>query len=224
MLYMRSVSPDFADSRSDLTARARVRDAAVDLFGRSGFDVSVRAIAEAAAVSPGLVLHHFGSKQGLREACDEYVLQRIREQKEQGVRTTSADQLLLAMASVEESAPLVGYALRSLQAGGELARSFIDHFVEDAEKWIAEGVAAGTILPSRDEKARARYLTVQGFGTLLLDLTLNPPADPTDFAAAMRDYLARSGLPSMELFTQGFLADRSMLDAYLMYVPDPPQP
>ncbi|WP_299168779.1 TetR/AcrR family transcriptional regulator [uncultured Arthrobacter sp.] len=222
---MRSVAMDAADAdRSDFTARARVRDAAVELFGRSGFNVSVRTIADAAGVSPGLILHHFGSKQGLREACDDYVLQRIREYKERAVRPASANELLLAMASVDESAPLVGYALQSLQAGGDLARSFIDHFAADAEEWIAEGVKAGTILPSLDEKARARYLTVQGFGALLLDLTLNPPEDPSDIAGAMRGYLARMGLPSTELFTQGLLADRSMLDAYLLYVVDPPQP
>lgn len=222
---MRSVSTNAADTdRSDFTARARVRDAAVGLFARSGFDVSVRSIAEAAGVSPGLILHHFGSKQGLREACDDYVLHRIREYKEQAVQPGSANELLLTMASVEESAPLVGYALRSLQAGGDLARSFIDHFAADAEEWIAEGVRAGTIRPSLDEKARARYLTVQGFGALLLDLTLNPPEDPSDFAGAMRGYLSRMGLPSTELFTQGLLTDRSMLDAYLLYVSDPPQP
>lgn len=216
---------DAADAdRSDFTARARVRDAAVELFGRSGFNVSVRTIADAAGVSPGLILHHFGSKQGLRETCDDYVLQKVREYKEHAVRPASADELLLAMASVEESAPLVGYALQSLQAGGDLARSFIDHFAADAEEWIAEGVQAGTILPSLDEKARARYLTVQGFGALLLDLTLNPPEDPSDLAGIMRGYLARMGLPSTELFTQGLLADRSMLDAYLLYVVDPPQP
>ncbi|KRF08900.1 TetR family transcriptional regulator [Arthrobacter sp. Soil782] len=221
---MRSATPGpAAADRSDLTARARVRDAAVGLFGRSGFNVSVRAIADAAGVSPGLILHHFGSKQGLREACDDYVLRRIRDYKEQAVRPASADQLLLTMASVEESAPLVGYALQSLLAGGDLARSFIDHFAADAEEWIAEGVRAGTILPSLDEKARARYLTVQGFGALLLDLTLNPPEDPSDFAGAMRGYLDRMGLPSTELFTQGLLTDRSMLDAYLMYVGDPPK-
>lgn len=222
---MRSATEKTAPQQrsDDYTARARVRDTAINLFGRSGFGVGVRAIAEAAGVSPGLILHHFGSKDGLREVCDDYVLQRIREYKEQSVQPASADQLLLAMASVEESAPFVGYALRSMQAGGDLARSFIDHFAADAEQWIAEGVKAGTILPSLDEKARARYLTIQGFGALLLDLTLNPPADPSDFAGAMREYLARMGLPSMELFTQGLLADRSMLDSYLMYVVDPPE-
>ena len=50
----------------DLTTRARIRDAAIGLFGRDGFGpATVRAVASAAGVSPGLVIHHFGSKAGL---------------------------------------------------------------------------------------------------------------------------------------------------------------
>ncbi len=51
----------------DLTARARIRDAALAQFAEYGFDrATVRGIAGAAGVSPGLVRHHFGSKNGLR--------------------------------------------------------------------------------------------------------------------------------------------------------------
>ena len=65
---MRSV-PD------DRTARAVIRDEALRLFADRGPDgVSVRQIAAAAGVSPGLVLHHFGSKEGLRQAVDKHVL------------------------------------------------------------------------------------------------------------------------------------------------------
>jgi AcrR family transcriptional regulator len=67
---MRSTGSD------DLTTRARIRDAAIVLFGRDGFPAtSVRAIATAAAVSPALVLHHFGSKDELRAACDTYIVE-----------------------------------------------------------------------------------------------------------------------------------------------------
>ncbi len=223
ILNMRSASmKSDAEDQGDLTARARVRDAAIDLFGRHGFNTSVRAIATEAGVSPGLILHHFTSKEGLRQACDEHVLRMIRGYKEMGIQPGSAEQMLMAMASLEQTAPLVGYALRSLQSGGDLAKSFIDHFVADAEEWIADGVAAGTILPSHDEKARARFVTVQGFGALMLDLALNPPEDPSDFSEIMRGYIDRMGLPTAELYTQGLMADRSMLDAYLMYVTDPP--
>ena len=59
----------------DRTARAVIRDEALRLFAARGPDaVTVRQIAAAAGVSPGLVLHHFGSKAGLREAVDQHVL------------------------------------------------------------------------------------------------------------------------------------------------------
>jgi AcrR family transcriptional regulator len=57
----------------NLTARARIRDAALLQFAEPGVNgATIRGIAEAAGVSPGLVQHHFGSKEALREACDTY--------------------------------------------------------------------------------------------------------------------------------------------------------
>lgn len=61
--------------RSDLTAAARIRDAAIDIFGRQGFEAaSLREIAREAGVSPALVVHHYGSKEKLREHCDDYLM------------------------------------------------------------------------------------------------------------------------------------------------------
>ncbi len=64
MLFMRSATRN----SEDLTTRAKIRDAAIVRFGKFGFGrTTIRAIAEAARVSPALVIHHFGSKDGLRE-------------------------------------------------------------------------------------------------------------------------------------------------------------
>ena len=77
---MRSAGP----CSDDLTARARIRDAAVELIGRDGFDgLTVRVVAKQAGVSPGLVIHYFGSKDGLRAECEEFVGDRIHEAIEQ---------------------------------------------------------------------------------------------------------------------------------------------
>src|SRR6188508_3529955 len=65
-----------AVDEGDLTAKATIRNAALRLFADRGPDaVTVRDVAAAADVSPGLVMHHFGSKAGLREAVDEHVAQ-----------------------------------------------------------------------------------------------------------------------------------------------------
>lgn len=223
VLNMRS-AVDEPGPDTDLTARARIRDAALLRFATEGFQVPVRAIAADAGVSPGLVIHHFGSKERLRLACDEHVLTVVRDTKRDALsdRRGAPMDLLAQLASIEEHGPTVGYLLRSLQAGGDLARSFVAQMIADARGYIADGVAAGTIKPSLDEAARARYLVTQSLGTMLLDLTLNPPADPSDLGAAVRGYVERHGLSSFELFTDGFLTDRSLLDAYLRYAEPPP--
>lgn len=64
----------------DLTTRATIRNAALSLFAERGHDaVTVREIAFAAVVSLALVLHHFGSKDGLRVAVDSHAAESLGE-------------------------------------------------------------------------------------------------------------------------------------------------
>ena len=52
-----------------------IRDEALRLFAAHGPEaVSLRQVAAAAGVSPGLVVHHFGSKEGLCREVDQHVL------------------------------------------------------------------------------------------------------------------------------------------------------
>ncbi|MFC0624100.1 TetR/AcrR family transcriptional regulator [Kribbella deserti] len=201
---------------------ARIRDAAVRRFGSDGFGAGLRVIAADAGVTAGLVVHHFGSKDGLRQACDRFVLGQIREAKLKSTTSKNTADLLAQLADVEASAPLALYAVRSLQAGGELALAFTEQMVRDADEYLAAGVEAGVIKPSRDPAARARYLALQSLGSLLLWVTLQPKSAQEDFAGAMRRMSDEVTAPALELFTQGLFVDRSMLDSYLMYVPDPP--
>src|SRR3989442_8290525 len=65
---------------SDLTAAARIREAALRLFAARGVSgASIRDVAKAAGVSPGLVQHHFRSKARLRRAVEESVIRRATE-------------------------------------------------------------------------------------------------------------------------------------------------
>lgn len=62
-------------TESDLTGRARIRNAALELYAEFGEDrVSLRTVAAAAGVTVGLVQHHFKSKDGLRAAVDQLVV------------------------------------------------------------------------------------------------------------------------------------------------------
>jgi AcrR family transcriptional regulator len=219
MLNMRSVSSGRRVPEEDLSTRARIRDAAILRFGSDGLGAPLRLVAADAGVSPALVIHHFGSKDRLRAACDEHVLRRVREAKSAALGPGGPAALLTQMATVEQYAPLVEYVLRSLLAGGELAASFVEQMVRDAEQYLAAGVAAGTIRPSRDPSARARYLVMQSMGGMLLEVQLHGAADA---ARLLRSLTERITLPALEIFTEGLMTDRSMLDAYLTYVSDPP--
>lgn len=198
---------------ADMTAAARIRDAAIEQFGQHGFGTGLRAVAEAAGVSAALVVHHFGSKGGLRTACDKYVAEEIRSSKSVAMRSHDPATWLAQMSEIESYAPLMAYLVRSMQSGAELAKTMWRTMIENAEQYLDEGVAAGTLKPSRDSKARARYLAMTGGGGFLLYLQMHE--NPTDLAAVLRDYSADMMLPALEVYTEGLMADRTMYDAFV---------
>lgn len=62
-------------SDDDLTAKAKIRNAALTLYADRGEDaVSMRAVAAAAGVTVGLVQHHFKTKAGLRDAVEQLIV------------------------------------------------------------------------------------------------------------------------------------------------------
>jgi TetR/AcrR family transcriptional regulator, regulator of cefoperazone and chloramphenicol sensitivity len=198
---------------ADLTATARIRDAAIEQFGQHGFGVGLRAIAEAAGVSAALVIHHFGSKEGLRKACEDYVAEEIYHSKSEALQSNDPATWFAQMAEIEGYAPLMAYLVRSMQAGDELAKTLWQRMIDNADRYMEEGVRAGTIKPSRDPHARARYLAMTGGGAFLLYIQMHE--NPTDLRAVLRDYARDMVLPALEIYTEGLMADRTMYDAFL---------
>ena len=198
---------------ADLTAAARIRDAAIEQFGEHGFGVGLRAIAEAAGVSAALVIHHFGSKKGLRKACEDYIAETIRGTKSEALQSNDPATWFAQLAEIEEYAPLMAYLVRSMQTGGELANMLWRRMIDNAEVYMEEGVRAGTIKPSRDPQARARYLAITGGGGFLLYIQMHET--PTDLRAVLRDYSRDMILPALEVYTEGLMTDRTMYDAFL---------
>ncbi|MDP7724937.1 TetR/AcrR family transcriptional regulator [Mycobacterium sp. TY814] len=198
---------------ADLTAVARIRDAAIAQFGEHGFGVGVRRIAEAAGVSAALVIHHFGSKEGLRKACDEYVAEEIRSSKSEAIQSNDPATWLGQMAEIESYAPLMAYLVRSMQSGGELANMLWQRMIDNVEAYLEEGVRAGTVKPSRDPQARAQYLAITGGGGFLLYLQMH--STPTDLRTVLRDYANDMVLPALEVYSEGLMTDRTMYDAFL---------
>lgn len=199
-----------------MTTRARIRDAAIAVFAESGFTAGVRAVAAAAGVSPGLVNHHFGSKDGLRAECDKYVLDVIGRRKAEAITTPGPARAMQDLAEIDEYAPLFVYIVRSFQAGGGLGGALFEQMVHDAEQYLEMGVAAGQVRPSRDPAARARYLTLNNVGAMLLYMQMRIDKEsPLDYRQALRDLSSDLALPALELYSEGMFSDSSMLDAYL---------
>ncbi|KHO18448.1 TetR/AcrR family transcriptional regulator [Mycolicibacterium setense] len=200
-------------SVDDRTALARIRDAAIEQYGQHGFSVGLRTIAEAAGVSAALVIHHFGSKEGLRKACDAYVAEVVREAKTESMQSADPATWMAQMAEIESYAPLMAYLVRSMQSGSDLAKAFWRTMLDNAEEYLEEGVRTGLLKPSRDPRARARFMAICSGGGFLLYLQLHD--DPTDLRRVLRDYGEEMMLPALELYTEGLMTDSTMYDAFM---------
>ena len=196
-----------------MTTAAKIRDAAIEQWGQHGFHVSLRAIAGAAGVSAALVIHHFGSREGLRKACDDYVAEEVRSAKSESLQSADPATWFAQIAEIESYAPMMAYLVRSMQSGTELAKAFWQKMIDNAEGYLEEGVRAGTLKPSRDPKARARFLAMSGGGAFLLYLQMHDK--PTDMATVLHDYGEEMMLPALEVYSHGLMTDSSMYDAFV---------
>jgi AcrR family transcriptional regulator len=191
---------DSVPSRDDRTTKARIRDAAIDCFAEHGIAATTaRKVATAAGVSPGLVIHHFVSMDGLRSACDEYVVGIIRRQKSEAMAGGPSLDVLAALRESEFDS-LLGYLARVLVEDTDTVANLVDDLVRDAEDYIQNGVDTGMLRPTSDPHSRAVILMMWSLGALVLhrhverligvDLT-NPDfdADPaaTSYVASVFD-------------------------------------
>lgn len=188
-----------------MTAHARIRNAGLELFAELGYErTTVRAIASRAHVSPALVLHHFGSKDGLRAACDEHLLDVMRSQKTAAFAGIAP---LSLAALVEESpqfhAPLA-YLIRLLTDGGELAGVLFERMVSDVESYLALGEKAGTVAPTPDPASRAAVTTAFSLGAMVFERHIARHLGGTTLFD--RDVYLRYSRSALELYTQGLLS------------------
>jgi AcrR family transcriptional regulator len=149
-------------SPADLTARARIRDAAIDQFAERGFaTATVRDIALQAGVSSGLLRHHFGSKDGLREACDEYAMARVGELRDQMFTGGRLGDAAFLGSVHPEIMRLQAYLVRSMMEGTTTA--MFERMVEAGEAWIA-----GNDIKASDPRAFSAVIAAMKMGMFLL--------------------------------------------------------
>jgi AcrR family transcriptional regulator len=149
---------------TDLTARARIREAALGHFAEDGYErATIRAIARTAGVSPGLLRHHFGSKEDLRAACDGYVLEMVRQ-----VNAEVYEDSATAAATRHKTARLGAYIARSLADGSPTSGPIFDEMAAATEQWLVRSDGLREDPPAVDRRVRAALLTAMALGVPLL--------------------------------------------------------
>jgi AcrR family transcriptional regulator len=152
------------------TGRERILDAAVTRFAAHGVDgTSLKAIAADAGVSPALIVHHFGSKQGLREACDHHVLELLRTQMRQAAAEGSRLDVLEALRRRQRGhAALLPYLARALAEGGASIDALVDELADETVRSMESNVAAGAYVPTEHPRERALVLLIWSLGAVTL--------------------------------------------------------
>jgi TetR/AcrR family transcriptional regulator, regulator of cefoperazone and chloramphenicol sensitivity len=152
----------------DLTARAKIRDAAVELFADAGYrGTSIRDVARAAGVSSGLVQHHFGSKAGLREACDAHVKETLREVAARKLGRDEYDGDFVS-SLYELSATVMRYVARGLTDEWPGMEPIFDQAAADSERWLSTTWPDRFPPGSQAARTHAGMLACVSLGTLSL--------------------------------------------------------
>jgi len=161
-------------SGEDLTAKARIRNAAMDLYAEHGEDrTSMRAIAAAAGVTVGLLVHHFGTKDGLRDAVEQlvvdYFAQAIAQVPVAGTpaeigaaRDTAVQEMLAANPAV------VNYLRRAVLDPTRREGRLLERLTELAHKEVTQLRATGYASTTRSESSQVISVMVRQLGQLFL--------------------------------------------------------
>lgn len=193
-----------AMSSSDLTGRARLREAALRLFAERGFEAtSARAVAAAAGLSPALVMHHFGSKEGLRAAVDEEVLDRLGAALQD--LDTGGDDLMASLGAVSAQMfgadPILrGYLRRALLEDSSASAALFAQLLQGARAELDRLVAAEGGHTSADLEWAPFQMLCLILGPLLLEPVMQPNLDQPMFDPQV---LASRSAANQRLLRQG---------------------
>jgi TetR/AcrR family transcriptional regulator, regulator of cefoperazone and chloramphenicol sensitivity len=163
----------------DLTAHARIRNAALAGFARDGVAAtSIRDVAKAAGVSPGLVQHYFRSKAALVRAVNDRVIAiaaaAFSAELDSGPQADVFQQVGDRITGLVRDNPLaLLYVARSTADGEEAALGIFDAFVTIARGQISAMADQGVIDPGTDLDWLALHSVVYNLGTILFERALN---------------------------------------------------
>jgi TetR/AcrR family transcriptional regulator, regulator of cefoperazone and chloramphenicol sensitivity len=150
----------------------RIRTAALEGFARDGVEAtSIRDVAAAAGVSPGLVQHYFPSKAALRAAVDEHVTEVARSALE--VRAVDGDliddlaQRLTAL--VADHFLALQYVARGVAESDDAALAIFDTLVGLCRAQLADLQRLGMLREDLDLEWAALHTVLINLGTVIME-------------------------------------------------------
>jgi AcrR family transcriptional regulator len=167
----------------DPPTRTRIREAALRLLaGRGLAGTSIRDVAKAAGVSPGLVQHHFHTKEGLKRQVDEWVVDLLRVEFRNVTVTGSmaevSDQFCASVVRFGTSYPeLPPYIARTMLEGGPMARGLFDGLLGVTRANLDLVAERGGVWPGTDLAWASLQLTLMWLAPLLLQPLVEPHLD-----------------------------------------------
>lgn len=184
-----------SDKISDLTGKARIRNAALHLFSVRGYaNTSLRQIAHRAGVSLSLVTHHFYSKEQLKLAVDHAVLASFEQAIDSVLATT--------MRSVDEVAGRMAEAIGEVIGTRPEVRSYIrravfdqvaitdtslmERLLELMDATLARMYRAGILRRDAESHWRPAQMLLLTFGPVVFDWLLKPHAPETANSETLR--------------------------------------
>jgi len=196
-------------------------DAAIEVFADRGAQgASVRAIAAKAGVSPALITHHFGTKEALKDECDERVMAAYADIKMAGMADLPG---AMGLVSSQDRTleRLAAYFLRAILDGGEPGRRFFAKYIERTQQVLDEAVRRGQMRPECADAAHVRYLAAAGIGTVLVTMLTAPVGTRPYYDAADHPQLLDAQL---DVLTHGAFTDDTVLRAFRAAIvhTDPP--
>ena len=197
--YVRSVP------QSDLTAAARIRNAALARFAEAGPQAtSIRDIAEAAGTSPGLVQHHFGTKAKLRDAVNEYVTGIVQDAFAELSDDGEADPIQAAGDRITEfvaaNPTALRYVGRALVEDDPAARRVFAAFVSVIQTNMQRLAKQRSLHSDLDIEWAALHLVIFNIATLLFETTLDDQLGAPFFSP---EQLRRWNVATTELYRRG---------------------
>jgi TetR/AcrR family transcriptional regulator, regulator of cefoperazone and chloramphenicol sensitivity len=163
----------------DLTAKARIRNAALDLYASQGEDrTSMRAIAAAAGVTVGLLVHHYGTKDNIRDAVEELIVDYFR----QAIAQAPADGRPGGVAAARNAAvtemlaanpEVVNYMRRTLLDPAGPRGHLLERLTELARSAVSELRRTGQASVNRAEATQVTEVVIRQLGHLFLQPMLD---------------------------------------------------